>query len=230
VAQHASSTIPNENKAGRMKLTKKEAALLSDRERALLESKGPWQVKPLAQSIKRVRELRDRAADLLQRQTIANRQGSGSKRVAAPNARSGDKLAVLDKALAQLRQALEAIDAESSQAIAELRGAERASRASRAAAKKAVGGRTPKASAAVATPARKAAAKSAGKTAASGSGAMASKAVKSTPTKPARSKAPVKAISSKARAPIVRSLPGSGSAPPSGAASRRTRAKKSRKG
>lgn len=208
-----------------MKLTKKEAALLSDRERALVESKGPWQVKPLAQAIKRVRELRDRAADLLQRQTIANRQGSGSKRVAAPNARSGDKLAVLDKALAHLRQALEAIDAESSQAIAELRSAERASRASRSAAKKAAGGKASMAPAA-APPARKAA----GKAAAPRSGAVASKAAQSTPAKPARGKAPVKAISGKARAPIVRSLPGAGSAPPSGAASRRTRAKKSRKG
>lgn len=221
-----------------MKLTKKEAALLSDRERALLESTGPWQVKPLVQAIKRVRALRDRAADLLQRQTIANRKGSGSKQVAAPNVRSGDKLAVLDKALAQLRQALETIDAESSLAIAELRSAERAARASRAAAKKTVGGKSALAPASALQTARTtraggkagAGGKAKDKPAKSSKRGVASQLATSSAAKPARGKAPVKAISSKARAPIVRALPGAGSAPPSGAASRRTRAKKSRKG
>lgn len=224
-----------------MKLTKKEIALLSDRERALLASNGPWQVKPLVQTIQRVRALRDRAADLRQRQTIANRQGRGGKRVAAPNVRSDDKLAVLEKALAHLRLALEAIDAESTRAIADLRSAERASASRRPAAAGSAAGKKSKASAtAVKAPSRKvAAARSAatnkdvskpGKVAAAKVAKAKGAIAKAAPTKAVRAKAPVKAISGKARQPLVRALPGAGAAPPGGGASRRTRAKKSRKG
>jgi hypothetical protein len=119
-----------------MKLSKQEAALLSDRERELLQARGPWQVKPLVRTIERVRALRDKASDLLQRQTIAVRQGKGAQRPGAANERSAAKLAVLERALAHFREALEQIDDESTQAVAALRrdddaaGSDRTSRGS----------------------------------------------------------------------------------------------------
>lgn len=107
-----------------MRLTSKDIALLSASEQALLQSRGPWQVKDLVRVIERVRNVRDKASDLLRRQTVALRQGRGAERAVSANQRSQAKLDLLQRALQSFRLELEQLDAESSQAVAALRAAE----------------------------------------------------------------------------------------------------------
>jgi hypothetical protein len=217
-----------------MRLSKKDAALLSDRERDLLQAKGPWQVKDLVKTIERVRALRDKASDLLQRQTIAVRKGKAAQRPGAVNERSAGKLELLERALAQFRQELEAIDAESTQAVAAVRQADKGARSKRGGAAGSDVGRG------------KARSEPREKLAATRDKPAAKRAVAKTPTTrkvedmrpPAQRKTavakratgPRPERSSKARQPIAKDIGGPGAPQLFSSASRKSRAAKSRRG
>jgi hypothetical protein len=227
-------------KESSMKLSPSDAALLSTSERQLVESKGPWHVKDLVRLIERTRRARDKARDLLQRQTVAKRRGKGAEKNDA-NARSKAKARVFERALERFSKQLAILDAESTRAMSAL-GADAAvpvaagrnprkagaSKPARKAARKtpkAASERTVKKSAAKrASAARKTAAKAAPKAASKAVG----KTARGKSVKPAAKAAmgPRKAVSKKARIPLPRGG-GSRSAQTVGQASRRTRAKKS---
>jgi hypothetical protein len=217
-----------------MRLTKKDAALLSDRERELLQAKGPWQVKDLVKTIERVRALRDKASDLLQRQTIAVRKGKGAQRPGAVNERSAAKLELLERALTQFRHDLDSIDAESTQAVAAMRLADKGARPKRGAPAQ---NASDKARGEKGSAARKSSA--AGKAASSRAVAkkpskrlvedMRSPAQRKTAVAKKRPAGPRTERSSKARQPIARSIDGPGSPQQFSSASRKSRAAKSRR-
>jgi hypothetical protein len=216
-----------------MRLSKKEAALLSDRERELLQAKGPWQVKDLVKTIDRVRALRDKASDLLQRQTIAVRKGKAAQRPGAVNERSAAKLEVLERALSGFRKELETIDAESTQAVATLRNADGAPRPKRSGSSADSGRKSGNAAPAAKKPAAK---REEGRTRAVAK-KPAARMVEDTRTPAQRKTAvakratgPQAARSSKARQPIARTLDGASAPQQFSTASRKTRASKSRRG
>ena len=102
-----------------MKLTTKQAALLSVRERQLIESKGPWQVKQLAGLIRRTRELRDKQQQQIQRQTIVAVRG-GTRGPGEQSARSQEKAQLFDRALQYFETELHQLNTESTAAAREL--------------------------------------------------------------------------------------------------------------
>jgi hypothetical protein len=103
-----------------MKLTKKQAELLTSREKQMVESKGPWEVKTLVSLIKRTREARDKYRQLEHRQAkAASRRASGS--MAAGNARTAQKAELFDRALAGFESALHSLNSESTAAARELK-------------------------------------------------------------------------------------------------------------
>lgn len=102
-----------------MKLTTKQAALLSVRERQLIESKGPWQVKQLADLIRRTRELRDKQQQQIQRQTIAATR-SGTRGLGEQSARTQEKARLFDRALQNFEAELHQLNTESTAAAREL--------------------------------------------------------------------------------------------------------------
>jgi hypothetical protein len=102
-----------------MKLTTKQAALLSVRERQLIESKGPWQVKQLAGLIRRTRELRDKQQQQIQRQTITAVRG-GTRGIGEQSARSQEKAQLFDRALHYFEAELHQLNTESTAAAREL--------------------------------------------------------------------------------------------------------------
>ena len=123
-----------------MKLTAKQAALLSDRERSMLASKGPWQIKQLVSLIKRSRDLRDKYRHQAQRQSIAATSRTLQKPDAA-NARTMQKADNFDAAPKQFEAELAKISSECSAAMRELKVGKnpvrRKTQAKRAAVKKA---------------------------------------------------------------------------------------------
>jgi hypothetical protein len=102
-----------------MKLTTKQAALLSVRERQLIETKGPWQVKQLADLIRRTRELRDKQQQQIQRQTIAATR-SGTRSLGEQSARSQEKARLFDRALQYFEAELHQLNTESTAAARKL--------------------------------------------------------------------------------------------------------------
>lgn len=103
-----------------MKLTAKQAVLLSDRERDMLAGKGPWQIKQLVALIKRSRELRDKYRHQAQRQSIAATNRTLQKPDAA-NARTLQKADIFDNALRQFEAELAKISTECTAAMRELK-------------------------------------------------------------------------------------------------------------
>ena len=103
-----------------MKLTAKQAALVSDRERDMLTSKGPWEIKQLVSLIKRSRELRDKYRHQAQRQVIAATQKNLQKPSSA-NARTMQKAELFDRALKQYEAELGKIGSECTTALRELK-------------------------------------------------------------------------------------------------------------
>jgi hypothetical protein len=103
-----------------MKIGAKQAALLSVREREIIQSSPPFQVKPLVALIKRSRDLRDKYRQLQQRQTIAAAR-SPNRKMSADNVRTAQKAELFDRALAHFESALHALNTESSAAARELK-------------------------------------------------------------------------------------------------------------
>ncbi|MBD9369990.1 hypothetical protein [Xanthomonas sp. XNM01] len=103
-----------------MRISPAQAALLTARERQLLETTGPYEVKQLVTLIKRTRELRDKQRDLAQRHRIAATQRSQSK-ASAVVARTLKKEALFERALLHYEAQLEKINRECSSAMSELR-------------------------------------------------------------------------------------------------------------
>ncbi len=103
-----------------MRLSAKQAALLSDRERDMLASKGPWQIKELVSLIKRSRELRDKYRHQAQRQSIAATRRNLQKPAAA-NARTLEKAELFDRALKQYEDELQKISTACTAALRELK-------------------------------------------------------------------------------------------------------------
>ena len=103
-----------------MKLTAKQTALVSDRERDMLTSKGPWEIKQLVSLIKRSRDLRDKYRHQAQRQVIAATRKNLQKPSAA-NARTLQKAELFDRALKQYEAQLGKISTECTTALRELK-------------------------------------------------------------------------------------------------------------
>jgi len=103
-----------------MKISASDAALLTARERAMVQSTGPWHVSDLVSLIKRLRDLRDKQRQLGQRQVIASARAAKGK-AAAGNARTLQKGRVLDRALKHFEGELDAINRQSSAASSELK-------------------------------------------------------------------------------------------------------------
>lgn len=204
-----------------MKLTAAEARLLSTAELELVRSKGPFEVKSLVRLIQRLRNVRDKAADLLQRQAIAIARSTGSKRgnTGKANLRSGDKAEVLTRALRHFEELLTKLDAESSAAVKSLKAEAKAKPAKKAAspkstvkkvaAKKVAATKPPPSKA----PTKKAAGKKA--TAPSVAGKTSSRKTTPSPAVPDTDTAdataggpPVKTISSKARQRLPKTIDG----------------------
>ncbi|TDK26016.1 hypothetical protein E2F46_05285 [Luteimonas aestuarii] len=221
-----------------MKLSATDAALLSDCERKMVQSTGPWQVKDLVSLIKRLRDLRDKQRDLQQRQRIRSSRTTGSKdgRSGRANVRTGDKSKVLDRALKHFEAQLAKLDRESSSAMRSLGEGKaatpkkKANKGERKAARRAVkaaAGETVAKTATKKKTAKKAAVGKSTATKAVAGKAAGKKAATKKAAKPA-AKGPAKAVSSKTRIKIPRSLGGAASRQRVGQASRRTRAKKTR--
>ena len=141
-----------------MKLSAKQAALLSNRERDMLTSKGPWQVKDLVSLIKRSRELRDKYRQQAQRQSIAATRRNLQKPAAA-NARTLDKAELFDRALKQYEDELQKISTACTAALRELKVGGKVSVKKKTAAKKATAKKAPAKKAAKKVASKKAAAK-----------------------------------------------------------------------
>ena len=103
-----------------MKLTAKQVALVSDRERDMLTSKGPWEIKQLVSLIKRSRDLRDKYRHQAQRQVIAATRNNLQKPSAA-NARTLQKAEIFETALKQYESELNKISTECTTALRELK-------------------------------------------------------------------------------------------------------------
>ncbi len=103
-----------------MKLTNKQAELLTDRERQMVQSKGPWDVKTLVSLIKRTRDVRDKYRQMGHRQSkAASRKASGS--MATGNVRTAQKAELFDRALLGFEADLHALNCESTAAARELK-------------------------------------------------------------------------------------------------------------
>lgn len=230
-------------KDARMKLTAAEARLLSTAEVELVRSKGPFEVKSLVRLIQRLRNLRDRASDLLRRQAVAMARSTGSKggETGNANARSGDKVEVLGRALRYFEEHLAKLDAESTAAMKALRAEAKAEKAKKAEAAKAAADKAPakkaaaKKAVAKKPAAKKAAAKKAvAKPAAKKSTAPAAEADSSETAAPAPAAeadsggAPVQTISSKARLRLPKTIPGPDSGQLKSVASRKSPTKRGR--
>lgn len=181
-----------------MKISATDAALLSARERAMLQSTGPWHVRDLVSLIKRLRDLRDKQRQLDQRSVAASARSAKGKS-AAVNARTKRKGEVLDKALKHFEGELESINKQSSAAASELKTATKV-------AKKAAGKKTTAKKAAVKKPGAKKAAskkpaakKAVARKAVAKKGAAAKPARKAPAAKPGAKKGPKRKISDKAR-------------------------------
>lgn len=188
-----------------MKLSRAEANLLSAAELEMVRSKGPFEVKSLVRLIQRLRNLRDKATDLVQRQTIAIARSTGTKRgnTGKANARSGDKAEVLTRALRHFEEQLAKLDAESSAAVKSLKAEAKAKPAKKAAPAKAPA----KKAVAKKAPAKKVAAKPAAKKTAARKAAT-PVAAAAAPADVAAGGPPAKAISSKARQRLPKSVAG----------------------
>ncbi len=103
-----------------MKLTKKQAELLTARERQMVESKGPWDVKSLVSLIKRIREVRDKYRQLEHRQAKATSRRASDSMVAG-NTRTTQKAELFDRALHGFESDLHAVNCESTAAARELK-------------------------------------------------------------------------------------------------------------
>ncbi len=103
-----------------MKLTKKQAELLTARERQMVESRGPWEVKSLVSLIKRTREVRDKHRQLEHRQAKAASRGAGGSMKPA-NARTTQKAVIFDRALHGFESDLHSMNSESTAAARELK-------------------------------------------------------------------------------------------------------------
>lgn len=103
-----------------MKLTAKQSALLSERERSMLSAKGPWEIKQLVSLIKRSRELRDKYRQQAQRQSIAATERTLQKPHAA-NARTLQKANIFDGAILYFEAQLDKISSECDAAMRELK-------------------------------------------------------------------------------------------------------------
>lgn len=102
-----------------MRISSAQAALLNERERQLLDTRGPYEVKQLVTLIRRTRELRDKQRDLAQRHRIAATGRSQSKESAVV-ARTRQKEQLFDKALQHYQTQLEKLDRECTAAMSEL--------------------------------------------------------------------------------------------------------------
>lgn len=219
-----------------MKLTAAEARLLSTAEVELVRSKGPFEVKSLVRLIQRLRNLRDRASDLLRRQAVAMARNTGSKggETGNANARSGDKVEVLGRALRYFEEHLAKLDAESTAAMKALRAEAKAEKAKKAEAAKAAADKAPaKKSAARKITTRKPAAKKAAarqaaakpatrKANAANAEAGNSGAAPAAPAEANSGGAPVQTISSKARRRLPKTIPGPDSGQLKSVASRKS--------
>ncbi|MEL1262973.1 hypothetical protein [Pseudoxanthomonas putridarboris] len=102
-----------------MRISPAQAALLNARERQLLDTNGPYEIRQLVSLIKRTRELRDKQRDLAQRHRIAATGRSQSKDSAAV-VRTRQKEQLFDKALKHYQAHLEKLDRECDAAMDEL--------------------------------------------------------------------------------------------------------------
>lgn len=103
-----------------MKLTPKQAELLTVRERQMVESKGPWDVKSLVSLIKRTRDACDKYRQLGHRQAKAtSRQATDT--MTAANARTDQKAGLFDRALIEFESALHTLNCDSTAAARELK-------------------------------------------------------------------------------------------------------------
>lgn len=103
-----------------MKITNKQAELLTARERQMVQSNGPWEVKALVSLIKRTREVREKYRQLEHRQAkAASRRASDS--MTAGNARTTQKADLFDRALHGFEAHLHALNCESTAAARELK-------------------------------------------------------------------------------------------------------------
>ncbi len=102
-----------------MRITPAQAAVLSARERQLLESRGPYEVKQLVTLIRRTRELRDKQRDLVQRQRVAATTRSRSKDSASV-ARTLKKEQLFTRALEHFEGQLQSLNRDCTEAMREL--------------------------------------------------------------------------------------------------------------
>ncbi|GAB2492545.1 hypothetical protein [Arenimonas alkanexedens] len=191
-----------------MKISRKDAALLTVRERTMLQSTGPWLVRDLASLIKRLRDLRDKQRQLSQRQVVASSRAAKGKLAAGK--RSLEKARVLDRALKHFERDLAMLNLQSSAAAKELKITARA--AKKAPAKKTAASSTAKKKAASKKVAAKKATKPAAPKKTAAKKAVVKKAatkktsagkktsVKKTAAKQSAAKAPAKATAKKTAA------------------------------
>lgn len=220
-----------------MKVTRAEANLLSAAELDLVRSKGPFEVRTLVRLIQRLRNLRDKAADLLQRQTLAIARSTGSKRGLSgkANARSGDKAEVLGRALRHFEALLSQLHEDASAAVKTLKAEAKARPKAKTASASAKPAQAAKAAASASTDKKKdAAPKASPKTAAKKATRTAKPAMKSAVAVPSVDEAvpaggpPENEVSSKARKRLPKTLPGPAENQVNSLPSRKTRAKRAR--
>lgn len=102
-----------------MRMTPAQSALLNAREKQLLQTRGPYEVKQLATLIRRIRELRDRQRDLAQRQRVAA-TSQGRSKDSATITRTLRKEQLFSRALEHYEAQLERMNRESSDVMSEL--------------------------------------------------------------------------------------------------------------
>jgi hypothetical protein len=102
-----------------MRMTPAQSALLNAREKQLLQTRGPYEVKQLATLIRRTRELRDRQRDLAQRQRVAATT-QGRSKDAATITHTLRKEQLFSRALEHYEAQLSRINRESSDVMGEL--------------------------------------------------------------------------------------------------------------
>jgi len=147
-----------------MRITPAQAAVLSARERQLLESRGPYEVKQLVTLIRRTRELRDKQRDLVQRQRLAATTRSRSKDSASV-ARTLKKEQLFTRALEHFEGQLQSLNRDCTEAMRELsisrpRAPRKASTSTRAGTGKGSAAKTAKAAKATTPATRKAGSRS----------------------------------------------------------------------
>lgn len=102
-----------------MRITPAQAAVLTTRERQLLETRGPYEVKQLVALIRRTRELRDKQRDLVQRQRLAA-AGRNQSKDSASVARTVKKAQLFTRALEHFEGQLQSLDRDCTDAMREL--------------------------------------------------------------------------------------------------------------